>query len=1097
MSPQLQKLQSTLRTIFEFDHAEDLDFGIYRILNLKRTQTEKFLNELLETYVKDAFKPFEEKAKAKIQGELELLEKQAASMGIKPQDSPTYQEKQKELLSAIDTNKAENEVYAHLAAFFSCYYDNGDFISLRRYKPGKYAIPYEGEEVKLHWANADQYYIKTTEYLSHYTFSVGSKKVTFKLVEAQPDPEANNKVAKEKERVFMLAEEEPEVKDDTLFIYFTYQVKPKKVAGLTEEEDADDTEEVGEDKKVKKTKGTSQDYYLKLAFNQLKRNALVTEHFPELLDPKPTEKDKNRKLLQKHLSAYVGKNTRDFFIHKDLAGFLSRELDFYLKNEVLFIDDLDTEHEVEVHVYLSKIKVIKRIGLKIIAMLAQTENFQKRLWLKNKFVLQSDWCLTLDRVPEKYYPEILQNQKQIQEWMRLFWIQEIEKAEAKDMFSDVTIGFEEVFDNEGKAILNREALSCAFLKQNQNLILDTSFFSQIFKHQVLSVQNHLDDNTNGLLVHSENFQALKFLQNRFLDNIKCIYIDPPYNTGSDGFVYKDSFQHSSWMTMIENRISASLPILNPIGLYYASIDDREQCNLQNIFDFHLGEGNFVANFIWRGGKRNAAKVVSTSHEYILAYSKNLIDYFKSGKNLKVRKEGIDDIYAEYERLKTHLNLDLTNIEKELNSWFKKLPEGHPAKDHNHYHNVDKKGIYFASDISRGGGGGPKFKIKNPLTGNYATVPSRGWAYSTIEELDKDIELELIHFTMDDGVPCYKSYLKENEYQLPETVFYKDRRASSKSLKNIIGKDQFPFPKDHEIIQKILNYINEKEDITLDYFAGSGTTGHAVINLNREDQGDRKFILVEMGEYFDSVTKPRIQKVVYSPNWKNGKPTTRNKPFSHAFKYLRLESYEDTLTNLAESSAFHEGYSSKEAFFVKNASVREDYLLRYALDLESKESLLPQSLFDRPWDAKMNCTRDNAVVQSPIDMPETFNYLLGLVVENQRMARARREKSEAFFPVFVVEGHINPNLVQGREIRVLVIWRNLTGDDACDNLTLNDWFSRQYENPKKADFNLIYVNGDCLLHNVKLAGEEGPVRFKVNLLEGEFARLMWEGTDSKI
>jgi adenine-specific DNA-methyltransferase len=325
--------------------------------------------------------------------------------------------------------------------------------------------------------------------------------------------------------------------------------------------------------------------------------------------------------------------------------------------------------------------------------------------------------------------------------------------------------------------------------------------------------------------------------------------------------------------------------------------------------------------------------------------------------------------------------------------------------------------------------------------------------------------------------------------------YSATEHGSTVLKSIFKKNPFDFPKSvHAVYDSIYISGGSKPDsIVLDFFGGSGTTGHAVINLNREDQGTRKYILVEMGEYFDSVTKPRIQKVVYSPNWKDGKPTVRDKGVSHAFKYLRLESYEDTLTNLAESGRQLAPSSQQQALLAQSPALREDYLLRYALDLESKEPLLPQVLFERPWDARMHITRDNALVESAIDMPETFNYLLGLVVENVRLSTAKNSQGTNS-QVLALEGHINPMLRQGKEQRVLVLWRNLTGPDALDNLSLNTWFSKYYDTVKKADFDLIYVNGDCLLQNVKYPAEEGPVRFKVNLLEAEFARLMWEGTD---
>lgn len=1049
MSPQLAALQAKLREIFEFDHAEDLDFGIYRILNLKREQTTLFLNELLEKYVKDAFKPFEDKTKARIQTELDELEKQAKTLGIKPQDIPAYQEKQKQLLSAVDTQKTENEVYAHLTEFFGRYYDSGDFISLRRYKKDVYAIPYEGEEVKLHWSNADQYYIKTTEYLSNYSFVAGGKKVTFKLAQADADATANNKVSKEKERVFRLSESPISFGEgvggevDGLLIYFTFSAK--------------------------QTKDETQAKLLDEAFETLKAQPELIEQFPELFYPAPTDKNKNRTVLEKHLSQYTARNTRDFFIHKNLEKFLSQELDFYLKNEVMFIDDLDTEKEVDVQVYLSKVKVIKRIGLKIIAMLAQVENFQKRLWLKKKFVLQSDWCFTLDRVPESYYPEILKNQKQIQAWIKLFWIQEIETTKAKDLYSKDTIGFAEVFDKEGNLLSGNEGIGFSFLKENLNLLLDTVFFTSIFKYQLLANQENLDEKADGLLVHSENFQALRLLENRYHSQADCIYIDPPYNADSSKILYKNNFEDSSWISLMDDRISVSKSLLHSNSVKVVAIDETEQLYLGMLLKSLFSEKIIDCITVQHNPTGQQSNNFSYTHEF--AY------FIHSGNGIQIGLEDRSD-NPDIRPLRnvskgSHLRTDAANCFYPI---FVKdgkvIGFGDVSSDDFHPSGRNVIGENGVIEI---------YPIDNDKV-------ERKWTFArkSVEEITSELVVEKDKAGVFDIIRHKRKFTYKTVWHDSK---YSANSWGSVILNNILPDCLFTYPKSIFTVRNSIDASlkNAKKGLTIDYFSGSGTTGHAVINLNREDQGTRKYILVEMGEYFDSVTKPRIQKVVYSPDWKDGKPTTRNKPFSHAFKYLRLESYEDTLTNLAEAGAQLAPSAQQQALLAKSPALKEDYLLRYALDLESREPLLPQSLFDRPWDAKLSCTRDNAVMNSPIDMPETFNYLLGLVVRNVRMSSAKNAEGISS-PVYAVEGQT----LSGQQ--VLVLWRNLIGTDALDSLSLNTWFQKMYDLPKRTDFDVIYVNGDTLLPNVKFTQSEQPSRFKVNLLESEFARLMWEGTD---
>ena len=181
----------------------------------------------------------------------------------------------------------------------------------------------------------------------------------------------------------------------------------------------------------------------------------------------------------------------------------------------------------------------------------------------------------------------------------------------------------------------------------------------------------------------------------------------------------------------------------------------------------------------------------------------------------------------------------------------------------------------------------------------------------------------------------------------------------------ILKSAFTFPKSFFLVKDCIKACEQTNNgIILDYYAGSGTTGHAVIDLNRKDNGKRKYILVEMGEYFDSVTKPRMQKVVYSADWKDGKPLNRNTGVSQIIKYLRLESYEDALSNIR----LKDDTQGLMGLF------GEEYLIRYMLDLESRDSLLDLEAFRDPFAYRMKITEKNECKERPVDLIETFNYL---------------------------------------------------------------------------------------------------------------------------
>jgi adenine-specific DNA-methyltransferase len=219
----LEKLRGLLQELFQLDQA-DLDFGIYRIMNQKRDEVVRFLDKDLLPQVQSAFKHYKSADKSVLQGELDKLVANITNAGMNPDESPKVKELRQQLAgSAVDVTALENEVFSHLFNFFRRYYSEGDFISLRRYKEGVYAIPYEGEEVKLHWANADQYYVKSSETFKDYTFKIaGGKRVRVHLVAASTDQD-NNKPTQGKERRFVLAENPVSEENGELFIRFEYR----------------------------------------------------------------------------------------------------------------------------------------------------------------------------------------------------------------------------------------------------------------------------------------------------------------------------------------------------------------------------------------------------------------------------------------------------------------------------------------------------------------------------------------------------------------------------------------------------------------------------------------------------------------------------------------------------------------------------------------------------------------------------------------------------------------------------------------------------------------------------------------------------------
>ena len=438
MSTQYQKLLSLLKQLFQTNEAE-LDFGMYRVINQRRDEINRFLGEELLPRVKTAFSEYQSVDTAKFDKDLEVeREKARAVYGVdaSPEqiDEAPNVRKVSEARSAysVDVGDLENQVYSALFNFFRRYYDKGDFISQRRYKEGVYAIPYEGEEVKLHWANHDQYYIKTSEYLRDYAFKLPSGNLAhFKLVEADTEKD-NRKETDDKKRRFILAEEPLAIENGEIVIRFEFRP---------------------DDKKRSQKKLNEQAVVTIIGLWEKVDGQALNDALAELAIPAPTESDKNRTLLAKHLEDYTRRNAQDYFIHKDLGKFLRRELDFYIKNEIMHLDNIENEDAPRVEKYLSKIKVIRQIAHKLIDFLAQIEGFQKKLWLKKKFVVETNYCITLDRIPEALYPEIAANETQREEWVGLFAIDEIEAN--GDMFK----------------VSYSEPLTVEFLKANPFLLV--------------------------------------------------------------------------------------------------------------------------------------------------------------------------------------------------------------------------------------------------------------------------------------------------------------------------------------------------------------------------------------------------------------------------------------------------------------------------------------------------------------------------------------------------------------------------------------------------------------------------------------------------
>ncbi|MDD2229493.1 MAG: DNA methyltransferase [Candidatus Cloacimonetes bacterium] len=1084
------KLINKLKELFQLNQP-DLDFGFYRIMHAKSEQVSSFIENDLLQVIQDTFGQVDETKKDKLKQELDNAIQTAIDFGAPdPEVTPKVMEARAKYDAIKDSASSEAEIYDHLYRFFERYYDDGDFISRRYYTretPGKaapFSIPYNGEEVKLHWANADQYYIKTTEYFANYTVNLTEAikalketkkksdeeidlddssvpeglKLHFRIIDATEGDHANVKASDATKRYFLIHKDNPVELNEKNEQIINFEYRPDQAGAKQDALNKD---------------------ALSCIMNALKIEPSMATYYQQLSTIIPTEKEKDRILLTKYINQYTARNTMDYFIHKNLGAFLKRELDFYIKNEIMRLDDIENAEAPKVEDYLAKIKVLRKIAIKLIEFMAQLEDFQKKLWLKKKFVVETNYCITLDRIPEELYQQIIANKEQIDEWIKLYAIDEIEGDTTCPAFTN--------------------PLTINFLKVNDKLMLDTRFFDEVFKAKLLSSIQGFDEQCDGLLIHSENFQMINLLIERYREQVKCIYIDPPYNAKSSEILYKNTYKDSSWLCLIDNRIDAAKGLLGSTGVQIVAIDEVEQEVLGCLLSEHYPEHEKSCISVVHNPSGQQGDNFTYTHEF--AY----FLYPKPGRY-------ISEQLREDER-----DWDIRNLRDVTGD------ESLRTSGASCFYAIKIEGdkIVGFGDVCPNDHH-PKVNEILP-DGTIEVYPidpqgiERKWRFArhTIESIKDEL---IVHYLKQRDTYDIKRKKKTFNYKSCWTDSkYSANNHGTQILNQILPGNPFTYPKsiftNVDCIQAGTNLV--KNPIVLDYFAGSGTSGHAVINLNREDKGHRKYILAEMGDYFNTVLKPRISKVVYCNDWKDGKPKNRDTGITHCFKYLRLEGYEDTLNNLVLQNE-----TIRDKTIAANASLQEDYLLHYMLDVESKgsQSLLNIDAFTDPtsYVLKVKKPGSDEYIEKSVDLIETFNYLIGLRLVHMGIPQSLttvftrlpdpdlpedqdtkliingdfKQIPDGKWWIRKVEGWVPKNPYSpndGLKEKVLIVWRKLTGNLEEDNLILDAWFQKNRISTLDWEFDTIYVNGSNNLPNLQKDGDT----WKVRLIEEEFMKRMWE------
>jgi len=921
-SPALARFQSLLRELFQFDSA-DLDFGIYRILNARRGMFEDWINTRLPAEVRKALSSG---AVAQADAQAQRLAGLAAKLreeqeddaiidgdgrlrdGIPGKTAREYRElwqAQQAGAQPAGADARAADIYNRLYDFFRRYYEDGDFLSLRRYgADDAYAVPYNGQEVLLHWANRDQYYVKTGEHFTDYRFRAGDSAdawhIEFKLQQAQTDRD-NTKASDKRHFFFDTAAATLGTESRTLTVPAAWRAPTAAEAGILPSRNAQDAVNADAEKKLLGKKSLK-DHPMLLA--ALKFNVAG-------------EGDAPQSLLARHLRRYTRRNTSDFFIHKDLRGFLTRELDYWLKAEVLKLDTLLAGGEQPAHAWLQTLACLRDIATNIIDFVARIEDFQKRLYEKRKFITESHWCLTLDHVERagltdalvKVLNDTAGGKAQKAEWKRLFAIDETKAEGGKPGWKD--------------------NVTADFLRSQPFLVLDTVHLPQGFTDTLLASIGDLDAATDGLLVHGDNWQALNLLMERYREQVQCVYIDPPFNTGLGDFFYRDSYQHSSWLSMMSACTSSIHATMTSSGTLYAHIDYYEKERLKLLLDESY---YYITEIIWRigwiSGYKSKANKFIRNHDTIYQYGK--------GPNVLFNKQ-----YIPY-------------------------PAGYVRRDGN-----------------------------APEGEGYPLEDT--WNCTDIDSMNS---IQIVSFS-----------------------------------KEKVG-DQSLTQKNEALLDRVLISSSNPGDFVLDAFVGSGTTAAVA------QKSGRRWIAIEMGANFDAYTLPRLKKVIFGDRYGvSEKYGYRN---GGAFRYLRLESYEDTLANLRlRADAPGQGGLDLDA-------LPDVYRLGYWLDVETaaSASLLDVGQLEQPFDYALTVHDGKAARTQAVDLAETFNYLIGLIVRRRRVL----DRDGRRYLLYL-------GRTRADDAATAVLWRDIRDWTQDDFAAERDWIAA------KAPFDgstIIYVNGDSAI-----------------------------------
>lgn len=703
-------------------------------------------------------------------------------------------------------------------------------------------------------------------------------------------------------------------------------------------------------------------------------------------------------VLERAMRVFGKQSEVDYFINKDARGFLREQFDLWIYQYV-FKDDTDWTAG-----RIAQLQALKTIACRLIDFVAQFEDELVRVWNKPKFVRGSHYVITLDRIAARQggtalLADFLKHagmKLQVQEWQTLGIVGE--GFAAKDIL-------------EGKA--KDSTLAAAW----RSLPLDTIHFGTELEFRLLGLFDDLDNQLDGRLIKSENYQALNTLKDKFKGRVKCCYIDPPYNTSTEVLPYADNFRHASWMSMIYDRLGASHRFLSEKGVIYSSIDANERKGLEGAMQAVFGEDNRVEEIIWvQNTTKSQSPTYSNNHEYIEVFARNLPAVKSDPRIFREPKPGftemmdlveklnpqfpsIDDVEAAIQvvfndhrgAFRDDLEEQGIDYDKNLDPW-----KGLYNYSRAEYRDADGKLVEEKQAKAKKAtlwiwrednpsmplvsAGSQKESVRDPNDPNYrhyspphpvtkngCTVPKRGWVWprnplkgfsSSFQEMHDDHRI--VYGTDEKKIPQSKKFLHEVETNVSKSVVM-DYTDGEKQLTELTGKTRsFANPKPTTLISRFILQTTDEGEWVMDFFAGSGTTGHAVVEAYHTDRVRRKFLLVEAADHFDTTLLPRIKRVFAAPRWKGGKAQSLGGPGLFC-KVSSLEQYEEAIGNAV--------YGGEEGDLFRNA--KTDRYNQYVFFRDEKMARAIELDYDKD-EVQLHLDR----LYPDIDLAETLSCVTG-------------------------------------------------------------------------------------------------------------------------